>query len=349
MATLKTKQSKFKEISGKMDVGGAPIFNNDIIKLQQNSDADFVNSNEHYRRRLPALMYYNGPGNPLIKNFENGLILSGLTYFTVDASNSTINPGYFLSGGEVCYYAGGTFATPSAGTLICLKKGAASYTNRTFNDGISKQFAVIYSTVVETAALGAFGVTMPAGTTIISTDEVVVISLKNTGGSHFAERYFSKEAALLINELGDRAETLDYVQLSALAPYTGNVSMNTQRGAYLVSRYDVWSKINEIHGAVDVVGAAGDNINGLKLNSFNFGGLVSPNKIYFSVPYLVGTATGVAICSVSYNGTVNIKAPSNGPTPDTFTTTTTYFFDSKIMGAVPTAYNYNDAFLDVTP
>ena len=66
---LKTKQDDFKNIAGETDINGAPFFANDFIRLQQNSNADFINDNEYYRSKLPEMLIFD-TALPLLKKFE---------------------------------------------------------------------------------------------------------------------------------------------------------------------------------------------------------------------------------------------------------------------------------------
>jgi len=201
MSILKPKVPRLTSIAGKTDTGGAPFWSEDMVTIQENNRADLLNSFEDLRRKLPELLYYQGFGLPLVKEFENGIILSGCEYDNTDVQNPVVSQGYILSGGEVCYYPGGTYNTgPTAPGLIYLFKGAAAPVNRTFDDGNSKEMLVSYNCSVEVSFQGAQGVIMPGGTAIVPSDEVVVISCGV--GSGLAESYFSRQAALGIGAIG---------------------------------------------------------------------------------------------------------------------------------------------------
>ena len=347
---LKTKQSRFKEIApGKMDTGGAPIYNNDLTMLQQNSDADFINSAEFYRRRLPALGFYNG-GGPLLYPFKNGLILSGLTYDATNPALYVLNEGYFLSGGEVCYYPGGTFVPPNPNPfLVFLRKGAATYTNRVFNDGISKEITVVYSVIVETSQIAGPGLIMPSGTGIISTDEVVVISIKNGGTDNIGENYFTKDAALSLNLVKNRLKTNSFLTVGSL---NAAVTIGDDDGFinFMASRVGIDGEL-EIQGAVRVVGSGAAAL-ALFILDASAGNVfpVSPGTITFPVSLKVSGnyETGVARY-LPFSRSLTISAPTIGPTPNTFTTLTVIYFNAKLMPAIPTAFEMPRDFLDVTP
>jgi hypothetical protein len=344
---LKTKQKRFKEISGKMDTGGAPIHNDDLIMLQQNSDADFINSAEYYRRKLPALMFYDGIGNPTVKKFENGLILSGLTYDNTNPSAPVLSEGYFLSGGEVCYYAGGSFVTPNPNPfLVFLRKGTASYTSRVFNDGFNKEITVNYSVVVETSQISGQGNIFPPASTIVSTDEVVVIEMGNVSDARIGESYFTKEAAMNVQSLGDRLSTNNFFNVTDLSVSATVGSGNFMN--FMGSRIDKDGGI-DLTGSLTVVGAAGSALAVFKINtgSNNFPAL--SGNIPFPITLNVGSdyETTYAIYS-PFSRFVTIPAPTIGATPGTFTTSTKYFFSARLMNEAPTGFAFNKGFLDIT-
>tara|TARA_R110000796_G_C14539246_1_gene432721 strand:+ start:332 stop:1381 length:1050 start_codon:yes stop_codon:yes gene_type:complete len=208
MGTLKNKVSRLKSIAGKTETGGAPFYSEDLVTIQENGRADFFNHFESLRRQLPNLLYYQGPGNPYLKEFENGLILSGLEYDNTDPSNPIISEGYILSDGEVCYYPGGTIATgPTFTGLVYLFKGGALPVSRTFDDGFSKEMLVDYACTVETGYVDGIGPVLPGATTIVPTSEVVVLSVGfNSLTHHYAESYFSQRAALRVTDLSVRSK-----------------------------------------------------------------------------------------------------------------------------------------------
>jgi hypothetical protein len=328
-----------------MDTGGAPIFNSDLIRLQQNAGADFINSAEQYRRLLPPVMYYAGPGNPTVKNYENGLILSGFTYTYNSPASSTIAPGFYLSGGEVCYYAGGTYTTGISTTLVYIKKALPQFTSRTFNDGISKQFTETYGSDVDVSEVGVNGPVMPL-MAIAPTDEIIVVSIGNNGPVRYAETYFTKEAALGINTLAARLYSGPWGQATTTPSSAAFTSFVTNRGSFLVSRVDK-DGFTHIHGAVKFSGSAA-NEHDVKLSesAFNHSGVigvpcmvnVDGNALYFP-----------AMASVFANGVIRFRAEFNGLATNNFVLPAIYYFDCKIMGSVPAAFEMPRDFLDVTP
>ena len=75
MGALKPIVPRLTSIAGKTDTGGAPFWSEDMVTIQENNRGNFLNSFEDLRRKLPELLYYQGFGNPLAKEFENGIIL----------------------------------------------------------------------------------------------------------------------------------------------------------------------------------------------------------------------------------------------------------------------------------
>lgn len=345
---LKTKQPRFKEISGKMDTGGAPIFNDDLIMLQQNSDSDFINSMEYYRRKLPTLYYYINPGNPSVKKHENGLILSGLTYDNTNPLLPVISEGYFLSGGEVCYYGGGTIVPLDPNPcLVSLKKGAPLFTSRIFSDSINKEITVSYGVVVEISQIAGPGVIFPTGSTTVITDEVVVIECGAVSTRRIAESYFTKEAALGVNTLGNRLSTSTFAQATTTVTSNPFTSFVTNRGTFLVSRVDN-EGFTHIHGAVKFTGSTANELD-IQLTSHSFTHSPSdPIGIPCMVNIDANTLYFPAMASVFSSGVIRFKANFNGLATNNFVLDAVYYFDCKIMGAIPTAYTYYNTFLDIT-
>ena len=343
MAALKNKFPRLKSIAGKTDTGGAPFFSEDFVTIQENNRADTLNYFEYLRRLLPNLEYYQGLGVPVAKEFENGIILSGCEYDNTDPSNPVINEGYILSGGEVCYFPGGTFATgPTQAGLIYLFKGAVSPVSRIFDDGFSKEMLVSYNCTVEQGVWGTNGPELPVGTTITATDEVVVISCGNTvAGKAIAEKYFSIQAALNINTLGEK------LNRSAFAPVVSllaGVTIAASNIPYMVSRV-LPGGFTEIRGSLNIAVSAmvGSNINLCQLASHNITSGVSIN-----VPALpVSTTAEIPRISVNLTGTIILSQPSGGwPVTDQ-----TIQFNCIIYGSntLPTdEYSYNNEFLNIT-
>ena len=148
MATYKTKVKDLKNINNETDTGGAPFYGDDILRIQTNAKADFINSMEAQRRKLPLLYYYRG-ANPAELMHNTGLILSGCTYDNSTSGSVTLSPGYILSEGEICYFAGGTYTvSPLILAAFYLRKGNLLTESRVFNDGVNKEFLVSYEAEV---------------------------------------------------------------------------------------------------------------------------------------------------------------------------------------------------------
>lgn len=349
MSALKTKVPRLKSIAGKTDTGGAPFFSEDMITIQENNRADFINTFEALRRQLPPLEYFQGAGNPIAKEFENGLILSGCEYDNSVITAPVISPGYILSGGEICYFPGGTFSTsPTSPGLIYLFKGAALPVSRTFDDGNNKEMLVSYACVVEQGTYGGQGPALPAGTTIVPTDEVVVISVGNTSvGAAIAELYFSVQAALKVNEIGAVVGRPAFVD--AIFSYA-NVTLATPPiQQLLASRVDS-EGFTEIIGSFKVAVAA--MTSGL-INVFDLAPGAFVNSGSYSAPIQARFYTPLShlndTCVLSFNGlgAVTLREPASGWPPTDLTITIcarVYAGNSK-----PTSsYTYKQDFLNIT-
>jgi len=344
---LKTKKPRFKVIgSGEMNTGGAPILADDIITLQENARADLLNELEYYRSKLPALMYYQGVGNPNAANFKNGLILSGCEYNNTDPQNPVISEGFIYSGGEICYFPGGTYNTgPTNAGLIYLFKGAETTVSRVFNDGGNKQIFTSFACTVETASVGAQGPQMPAGTAIVPTSEVVVICC-GVNTQTIAESYFTKEAALGIITMGAQLFKPAWVSHSSLNTF---VSFDATTMPYLVSRI-LKGNFTEIRG-------------GLKINSATIGGgsnvrLATLSSHAINTGFSVGVFASWTdqslefprVC-VTFSGEIRLQEPTGGwasltGNPILIINAIVYGRNDAPAGDV---YTFDSSFLNVTP
>jgi hypothetical protein len=305
---LKTKKPRFKVIgSGEMNTGGAPIFADDLVTIQENARADFLNGLEYYRSKLPPLLYYQGIGNPTAANFKNGLILSGCEYNNTNPQNPVVSEGFIYSGGEICYFPGGTYNTgPTNAGLIYLFKGAETTVSRVFNDGGNKQIFTSFACTVETASVGAQGPQMPAGTAIVPTSEVVVICC-GVNTQTIAESYFTKEAALGLVNLGaqiNKPAWVSHLSLNTFVSFDGTIM------PFLVSRI-LKGQYTEIRG-------------GLKINSATIGGGSNVTLATLSSHSITtGASVGISASwnnqaleaprvSVNLNGQIRLQEPSTG-------------------------------------
>jgi len=343
---LKQKTPRFKDIgSGEMNTGGAPIFADDFITIQENGRADFINSMEYYRRRLPLVQYYQGPGNPLAPEHEAGLILSGCEYDNTDPQNPVISEGFIYSEGEVCYYPGGTFNTgPTAPGLIYLYKGPESPISRTFNDGGSKEILTSFTCVAERGSIGATGPTLPGVTGIVSTTQAVVIScgtLTSTT-SGYAETFCTIDAALKLSEMGARLNKNGY---SNAVNFNTGMTLPVTDMPFMVSRI-LTGNYTEIRGAVtvDLSAMVGAEVRlfDLAAHAINTG---------YRVPLFVGldfeTFERPSVY-VNNAGEVYLVRPFSG---SWYPSTVTLIFNSVVYGRnTPPVddYTYNKTFLDIT-
>jgi len=326
---LKTKTPRFKDIgSGEMNTGGAPIFADDILRVQENNRKDYINTMEALRLKLPALLYGS------TQNFKNGLILSGCEYNNTDPLNPVLSPGFILSGGEVCFFPGGTFNTGTATGLIYIYKGAEAPVNRTFNDGSSKEILTSFTCTVETANVSGGALVMPTGTGITSTTEAVVISCGSTSAvKNIGEDHFTQRAALKITDISKM------VKIPAFSPVT--VATN-------------WANANSFSGSrvnadlsTTIYGTFNRNYSGTPApsvkelvftlaasgSSLTFVSLYG-NTIYITLIKDDLTAFVPTALDIDANGEIEILEPPTG-----WPTTGTYFFtiQSTIIGSTTAA------------
>jgi len=334
MATLKSKTPKFKSIAGEMEPGGAPIYADDVLRVQENSSADSLNFYEASRRLLPELLTWDGATSS--KQFENGLILAGCEYDNTDTSNPVVSEGFILSGGEVCYFPGGTYNTGFTPGLLFLFKGPLTGTNRVFNDGGSKEILIEYSTIIEQGEITGNGLELQAGTAITATDEVVVLQI-GLDDPFKGEDYFTLRAALNLPEFGAQLTEPAFTSV----PLNGT---NTVGAAlpYLVSRVNN-DGTTEIHGSVDlkvanqvgtpilaIVPSGAYNVN--SLGSIPLNSVADGNNYY---PVLIAS-----------DGGIRVKEPLAGwPGIDVEIVISAKFYGNT---TVPTPYSYKKDFLNIT-
>lgn len=336
---------RFKEISNETDIGGAPFYADDFIRLQVNQRAETLNYYEYLRKKLPSFNYYQGPGNPTAPNFENGLIVSGLEYDNTNPALPVVSEGYIYSGGELLYYPGGTITAIGGAysTLLYLYKGASTYTNRVFDDGGNKQFLEAPQLVTEVGKYGSLGPEMPVGTGITATDQVVVLSI-GTAGTGSGEIYFSPNAAFGIIEMSSQ---LTRSQLTGVTNIDTNVTLDPNR-QYLGSRTTVegWT---DIHGAI-IINNPGTTtaLTCCRFVDFNAWGNGS-QSVQITANY-VDTSTfaaGVVPAFINTNGDLSIYPPaglgSSWPTQIKVDIDVTISANNQ-----GTAYDYDEKFLDIT-
>lgn len=336
MVNLKTKTPKFLSVNGEMQTGGAPIYADDIIRVQDNDQADILNHFESNRRLLPELLTWDGATQS--KQFENGLIISGLEYDNTDPANPVVSEGYIFSDGEVCYYPGGTIPTGLINRgLLYLYKGGSTNTSRTFNVGGSKDILVTHNIAVEVGAVTGNGLELDGSTAITATDEVVVLGI-GIPGSYIGEDYFSSRAANKINELGKQVQKASWSSVTLAG--SGSLGIHFP---YIVSRVNP-------DGTTDLKG-------GIRLPGSIVGSSV---LIANASTHNVNTSTGAAVPSVgdgfddpnTYNlvffqsGNIIITAPASGFPVGPFE----LIINVNLLGSISldTPYDYKEDYLNIT-
>ena len=354
MATYKTKVKDLKNISNKTDVGGAPFWGDDILGLQINAKADFINTYENLRRRLPVYTYYAGLG-PRITKHGMALILSGLTYNNASASAVVVSEGYFLAEGEVCYYPGGTFdcSTGSAQKFLYLGKGAALTESRVFADGVNKEFKVEFGASVllsETTSTGP--TTTPA--TDLTKDFLFIILGSGSNFTNFTEKYGTIESALKIMDLGKRLNEPAFTDMASFGTGFGLPVHPTNQGVFITTGKMGSRVLNnrqtEISGIVQKTFSGGSSVHTIgTLGSFSFSFTGSypisvqaydPNtNTYFNDYTATVTSSGVL--------SLHPRIGANYPTG-----ILRLFFNVRMNGNLASfndSFTYNSSFMDVTP
>ena len=320
-----------------METGGAPIFADDVLRVQDNGISNVINYYEAVRRLLPELLTWDGATQS--KQFENGLIIAGCEYDNTDPANPVVSEGFILSGGEICYFPGGTYNTGlGAPGLLYLYKGAATGVNRTFNDGGNKEILISYGVVIETGQITANGIELNGSTAITPTDEVVVLQI-GTSNPFNGEDYFSMQAGLKVAEVADQITESVF---SGASNFTAGVSLGSTL-PYMVSRVKK-DGTTELRGSLLITAAAqaGADLKLCELGAFNVN---SPNTIpVFGGPQNVNFEASQI--GVNLLGDLRIKQPAGGwPGADY-----EVVINDIILGvtSLPTPYDYKNDFLNIT-
>jgi len=363
MATYKTKVKDLKNISNKTDIGGAPFFGDDILGLQINAKADFINTNENLRRRLPIYEYYR-TATTTEKMHGSGLILSGLNYNNATASAVTVSSGFVLLEGEICFYAGGTFdcSSGSAQKFLYLGKGSATTESRVFADGSSKEFKVEFGVNATLSDTGANGPTTEPLASADLTKDFVFITLG--AGASFAgetEKYFTVEAARGLIGLGSGVSYPKFLPFASFgANWTGTNPFNSIFPDVIGSRL-VRPGVIEIRGTCTrtVTGGSGiETIGTLQPGTFSIalGSRGAVNNSY-PLPHMASdsntNATYFSDFYINLGPTGNISIGPRGGSTGTFptgvlrVTINAIIYDSRY--GMQHEYVNNNKFMDITP
>ena len=355
MANYKAKQKDLKNISGKTDTGGAPLFANDFVRLQQNAKADAINFQEGLRRRLGNMAYYRG-SNPVENMHSFGIILAGCTYINNTtggggAGTVTLSEGYILSEGEICYFPGATYnVSNSVLAVFYLRKGALLTESRVFSDGANKEFLVEREVeVFQSDWAGNTPLPEPLATADLTKEYVVITAgAQQTGpNANFAERNCTIDAALSVGAIGKEN---NYTAFQDATLATGWALAGTNDGLRELggkvnpdgSFFITGSVIKAFSGGfvpVDVCTLSNHNNDSNKIFFFPVTGKSSNAKVYNFV------------CSIDGAGLVRAFTidAANWPTG----LDVTLYFNNTLCLSVSNCYNksftYNDKFLDVTP
>lgn len=347
MANYKTKQKDLKNISGKTDTGGAPLFANDFVRLQQNAKADAINFQEGLRRRLGNMAYYRG-SNPAEEMHSFGIILAGCTYDNSTSGSVTLSEGYILSEGEICYFPGATYsASPITLSVFYLRKGALLTESRVFSDGANKEFLVEREVeVFQTTWLGFSPSPEPLATADLTKEYVVITAGANQTGpnANFTERRCTIDAALNVTKIGEENNYLAFQDATLATGVT-----------LLGGVVKFGSKINQdgstfISGGIRKYFGGASNLSFVVATLLNYN--VNSGKIFFSVTALSDESTPrpyVFPASVNSSGEIEVYRTGN-----TIWTSGSlnFHFNNTIIGntsAYNKSFTYNDKFLDVTP
>ncbi|BAQ92542.1 hypothetical protein [uncultured Mediterranean phage uvMED] len=335
---LKNKIDQLLNVSEGTNTGGAPFRAEDWIRIQDNAQADTANLLEFFRSKLPEYLYYQGSGQPYAKEHEAGLIVAGCEYDTTNPAAPVFSEGYILSGGEICYFPGGTYA---AGDVLYLKKGTATNTQRVFKDGSSKDMLTIHPVDIEVSTVGAFSLNSPAG---VSASDEIVILVTDSVSTYSTEKNHTITGATGLIQAAERLNSNNFLTVTGLA--TG-VTVASQGLTFMASRVD--GIYTEIVGGVEIdlsTFSAGllFNLAAENLSQTAGVGVILDAKEQSSV--LSGAGVEFSV-SVQNSGAVNFSVTS-GSLPASGIVTLQ--FNSRVIGALSAPsdlYEFNSNFLKI--
>jgi hypothetical protein len=126
------------------DVGGLPVFNDDILQAQNNNRNTFTEFFELLRSNINnhtgQLSWENSPTTTTTRDM--GLIISGCVTDKTGPSPYPVSEGYVYIDGEILKFPG---TTVLSGEYIEMKKGTVTNVQRTFKDGSPKDATEEYT------------------------------------------------------------------------------------------------------------------------------------------------------------------------------------------------------------
>jgi len=348
MATYKTKVKDLKNISNKTDIGGAPFFGDDLLGLQINAKADFINTHESLRRRLPLYSYYRS-GSPSVKLHGSALILSGLTYDNTVLTATVVSSGYFLSEGEVCFYPGGTFNLSGGSTeqWLYLTKGAALTESRVFADGVNKEFKVEFGATAYLTNVNATGPVTEPLTSADLTKDFLFLTLGSGAFKGETEKNFTTDGAHGLTEIGEAL---------AFPAFTDFLSFGTGWAPDLTIYFQKMASRVLPNGQTQIAGVLLKTMSGGSAPEI-MGTMAKENIVYtgavqIPIPCIVWDQTNYRTdyqLTVSTSGVLTLKP---GPSLSFPSAEIYVYIDHTITGATSvfnTSYTYNKTFMNITP
>lgn len=147
--------------------GGAPIFAEDLLNIQENAKEGLNSFLEGIRSLNLSIKQYGAGGN-LVNELQTGLFLTNPSYSNngVGQTSTDVSECYVYLDGEILYFGGSSLnlsasASGLSGNLILLTKGDSLKTPRVFKDGFSKDILITHSLKLTASSYGAGGVFIP--------------------------------------------------------------------------------------------------------------------------------------------------------------------------------------------
>ena len=126
------------------DIGGFPAYSSDLVNIQENARADTLGFYEFLREHM-SIADSNSSGTRIYnsKEYDSGLIVSGMQYKKIEGTNVDILPGKMYLSGEVIDYPGQTINT-ALGNFVWFWTGNETIGKRNFKDGNLKDATVLH-------------------------------------------------------------------------------------------------------------------------------------------------------------------------------------------------------------
>jgi hypothetical protein len=153
-----------KQLINPVPQGGAPVFADDLLRVQENSKNSIVSFYEGLTRGGFRFSRQSASGQT-IYGTTPGLYMNIPTYELISNDLYTVGEFFCMLDGEICYYPGGNIQFSIFGTsrtAYAVIKGAELKESRVFKDGVNREMLVTHTVEFYACSLGAPGWSWPS-------------------------------------------------------------------------------------------------------------------------------------------------------------------------------------------